>query len=251
MGPLEILLLFGIGILAGFLNVTAGGGSLLTLPILIFLGLPSATANATNRISLIFQNISGSAAFTRNGRLPWRLTLRLAAAAFPAALVGAWLAVEVDDRLFQRILAFAMLVILIPIARNDKKALRKESLPEMPHPLALTIAFFGLGFYSGFLQAGIGFFLIACLVQLGGLDLVRTNAVKISVVLLLQLGALAVFQRAGVVDWPRGLSLAAGSMIGAWISAHAQMRHGVVWIRRFLIVTVLLFAIRLFQQSFS
>ena len=101
----EILILFGAGAVAGFMNVVAGGGSLLTLPALLFVGLPAPVANATNRISLILQNASASTAFRRGGRLPLRVTVRLALVALPGAAVGAFLALDVDETTFRRILA--------------------------------------------------------------------------------------------------------------------------------------------------
>ena len=247
----EIAALIGIGSLAGFANVAAGGGSLLTLPLLLFLGLPSATANATNRICLIFQNVSGSIAFQRKQRLPMRLTLRLSAVALPAAFLGAWLAVDVDDRLFRRILGLVMLLVLIPILRQGRTVVRTEPLPAPPHPGWLAASFALIGFYSGFLQAGVGFPIILALVHLAGLDLIRTNAVKIATALILQVAALIVFAASGKVDWLRGLYLGIGSIIGAWLSASWQVRQGVVWVRRFLVLAVVLFALRLLQQSFS
>ena len=251
MNPGEIAALIGIGALAGFANVAAGGGSLLTLPLLLFLGLPSTTANATNRICLIFQNTSGSIAFYRKQRLPLRLTLRLAAIAIPAALVGAWLAVDVDERTFRRILGLVMLVVLVPILRQGRTVTRSEPLASPPHPAWLALSFALIGFYSGFLQAGVGFPIILALVHLAGLDLVRTNAVKIATALILQVAALLVFAATGKVDWLRGLYLGLGSIIGAWLSASWQVRQGVVWVRRFLVLAVILFAIRLLQQGFS
>ena len=244
----HLALLVPAGVVAGFINVVAGGGSLLTLPLLLFLGLPASTANATNRISLLFQNASACSSFHRAGRLPWRLSARLALVAAPGALLGARMALEVDEVLFRRILAGVMLILIVVLLRAPK-ANREESEATPPHPIALGVAFFAMGFYAGFLQAGLGFLLIAALTQLGGLDLIRTNAVKVSVVLAVQVIAIAVFSASGAVDWWRGLALACGSMGGAWLGAHWQMRQGVAWVRRFLVVAVFVFAVRLIQQS--
>ena len=243
----EIGILYLAGCAAGFINVVAGGGSLLTLPTLIFLGLPSASANATNRIGLILQNVVASTTFQRRGRLRIGLAAKLALLALPGAILGARLALEIDDDLYRQILAVVLILSLVPILRSKRP--RDASEPHPPHPFWLGLSFVGMGFYAGFLQAGLGFLLIAALTQLGGLDLIRTNAVKVAVVLVLQIGALLLFQFAGAVDWTRGICLATGSMTGAYLAAHWQIRSGVVWVRRFLIVVIFLMALRLLLSN--
>jgi uncharacterized membrane protein YfcA len=246
----QALLLVGAGALAGFINVVAGGGSLLTLPALLFLGLPAPVANATNRISLILQNVSASTAFRRGGRLPLGLTVRLAVAALPGAAVGARVALEVDETTFRRVLAAILLLVLVAILRGSRRDAPTDGAVAPLHPRALYAAFFAMGLYAGFIQAGLGFLLIASLTNLGGLDLVRSNAVKVAVVLVLQILALAIFQAAGTVDWWGGLTLGGGSMLGAWVAARWQMRRGSVWVRRLLVGILILVAIRLLQESF-
>jgi len=246
---LSLLLLLLSGLAAGFINVVAGGGSLLTLPALLFLGTPATVANATNRISLIFQNVVATTTFHRAGRLSWGLAARLTLVALPGAVLGAWLALHLDERSFRRILAGVMLAVLVLILRGSRREARIDATPEVPHPRALAVSFFFMGVYAGFLQAGLGFLLIAALTNLGGQDLIRSNALKVTVVLVLQVAALAVFQATGNVDWPRGVALASGSMLGAWLGARWQMAQGVVWVRRFLVVAVIGFALRLVWES--
>jgi uncharacterized membrane protein YfcA len=246
----EILILFGAGTVAGFMNVVAGGGSLLTLPALLFVGLPAPVANATNRIGLILQNISASTAFRRGGRLPLAITLRLALVALPGAALGAFVALDVDETTFRRILAAILLLVLVIMLRGSGRDSRPEGPVDPPHPKALYVSFFFMGVYAGFIQAGLGFLLVAALSNLGGLDLVRSNAVKVAVVLVLQILALAIFQAAGAVNWWGGLALGAGSMLGAWAAAHWQMLKGAVWVRRLLVAILILVALRLLQESF-
>jgi uncharacterized membrane protein YfcA len=243
----EIGLLYVVGCAAGFVNVVAGGGSLLTLPTLIFLGLPSSVANATNRIGLILQNVVATSTFQRRNRLKPRLALRLTAFALPGAVVGARIALEIDETWFRRILAVVLVLALVPILRSKKP--REEPAERPPHPRWLDLSFVLMGLYAGFLQAGLGFLLIAALTQLGGLDLIRSNAVKVAVVLVLQIAALALFQFVGAVDWGRGICLALGSMTGAYLAARWQIRSGVVWVRRLLMLIVVLMAIRLVLAS--
>jgi uncharacterized membrane protein YfcA len=251
--PLQLMLVFAAGLVSGFVNTVAGGGSMLTLPVLIFLGLPAPVANATNRIGILLQNVSASTAFRRAGKLDSRLGIRLAVIAAPGTALGAFLAVDVNDLLFRRILAVVMLLILAHMLLG--KRLRRSGGPAAPgtvdparlprRPVALMVSFFLAGLYAGFLQAGIGFLLIAILTGFGGYDLVRTNAVKVFTVLFLQALALAIFAAAGKVSWGWGFALAAGAMAGGWAGARWQVAIAEVWVRRFLIACMLAFATRL------
>ena len=100
----DILFLFMlviVGIVAGFLNVMAGGGSVITLPLLIFLGLDSPLANGTNRLAIFIQTISSMISFKQENVSDFKTSLKLAACALPGAIAGAILAVKIDSILFQ------------------------------------------------------------------------------------------------------------------------------------------------------
>lgn len=280
--PLRLLVLLVAGLAAGFINVNAGGGSLITLPALIFLGLPTTMANATNRVGLVLQNTVSSSTFARRGRLPLRLGLLLLIPSIPGAYLGTRIALELDEVWFRRILAAILLFVLVTIVRKPsrsessgagddgraenniageehghtgmgvapKTSTAPSVLPAVPHPYLLAGSFFLLGIYAGVIQAGAGFLLIAAINRLGGLDLVRTNAVKVFVVLFLQVLALGIFWSSGQVRWLPGIVLGAGTMLGGYAGTHTQMKHGEVWVRRFLIACVLVFAAKLLADSF-
>ena len=234
-----------IGLLAGFLNVLAGGGSLLTLPALIFLGLPAATANGTNRIAILSQNIFAATSFRRHGVLPLRLALLCTGPALLGSYLGANLAITVDDQLFQRLLAVIMLGVLLFNALDPMKRLRSTEL-HLSHwrMVLLLICFFAIGVYGGFVQAGVGFLIISALLA-QGLDLIRINAVKVFVVGIFTLVALAVFIQHGQVNYGLGLALAVGNSIGGTIATRMAINKGHNWIKKVVSLTVLAFAIKL------
>ncbi|MFA5516116.1 MAG: sulfite exporter TauE/SafE family protein [Desulfuromonadales bacterium] len=182
-----------VGFVSGFLNILAGGGSLLTLPLLIFLGLPATVANGTNRVGVLWQNIFAVASFRRQGVLPLRLALMCTAPSLAGSYIGARLAVDIDEQLFQRLLAGVMIGVLVVILVDPAKRLRIEPAAFSTLRLAvLLVSFFFIGIYGGFVQAGVGFLIIPAL-MVHGIDLVRTNAVKILVILLFTIPALWVF----------------------------------------------------------
>jgi len=241
----QIPALMLVGVIAGFLNVLAGGGSLLTLPLLIFFGLPAATANGTNRVAIFCQNIFAITGFKRQGVFPIRLALLCMPPALLGSYLGANLAISVDEMLFRRLLAMIMVGVLLFMVFDPMKRFRSQERPMTPmRTVVLIVSFFGVGVYGGFVQAGVGFLIITALL-VHGLDLVRINAVKVLVIFAFTAVALGVFIVHGQVDYVLGLSLAVGNSLGGWIATHYAVKKGHDWIKRFVIVTVLVFALRL------
>jgi uncharacterized membrane protein YfcA len=241
----QVPVLVLVGVVAGFLNVLAGGGSLLTLPLLIFFGLPVATANGTNRIAIFCQNIFAITGFKRQGIFPIRIALICTPPALIGSYIGANMAITVDEMLFRRILAVVMIGVLIFMIIDPLKRLQRSEMPMTPIRLAvLIVSFFGIGVYGGFVQAGVGFIIITGLL-VHGLDLVRINAIKVLVIFAFTIVALGVFVVHGQVDYVLGLALATGNSLGGWFATHIAVKKGHEWIKRFVIVTVLIFALRL------
>jgi len=169
-------LIFLSGILAGFLNTVAGGGSLLVLPLLVFSGLDMGVANATNRVAILLQSVTASRSFIRGGALETREMLPVALVASLGSLAGTLVAIKLDENALRGviglvILLMAFLLVFRPTMWEERRAIR------LPHWLMVVI-FFLIGIYGGFVQAGVGFFLIWALAGLGGRDLVQANAAK-------------------------------------------------------------------------
>lgn len=239
------LLLFGAGTIAGTLNALAGGGSFLTLPILIFLGLPPTVANGTNRLAILTQNAGAVWSFHRHGILDCKWVRIAALPAVAGAIVGTAIAVRIDDQVFQRLLAtlmvlFAVVTVWDPMRRYSAGAEPRSSLSGA----AIPVTFFGVGLYGGFVQAGIGF-LILGVATLAGLDLVRGNAMKVLVVLVFTPVVLALFAVAGKVDWGMGAVLAAGNFLGALLGVRLIVVKGHAWVRRVVLAVIVLFAVKL------
>ena len=241
----QYALLVVVGTVAGFLNVMAGGGSLITLPLLIFLGLPAAVANGTNRVAIFFQNIFAMGGFRRQGIFPLRLAMLCTVPALAGSYLGANLAVSIDDVTFKRLLAAIMIGVLILTLVDPARRWRRQEEEMTPLRTALLVlTFFGVGVYGGFVQAGVGFIIITGLL-VHGLDLVRINAVKVIVIFCFTLVALGVFIAHGQVNYGLGLALAAGNSIGGLIASHVAVRKGHDWIKKLVSVTVFVFALKL------
>lgn len=239
-------LLVGTGIVAGFINTVAGGGSLLSLPVLIFMGLPPAVANATNRVAIFSQNIFGVLGFRSKGVSAYPYSLYLGISAFFGAIIGAKISVNLDDDLFNKIIAVIMvLVVLATIFGNHTNAAKDQERTDGRSVLIGIIAFFFVGIYGGFIQAGVGFIIMAALTSINRFSLVKTNSAKVLVVFIYTLSSLGVFVLEGVIDWYYGITLAVGNSAGAWIGSRWSVKKGDVWIKRFLVVMVIALAIKL------
>jgi len=250
MNLLHIIIILLVGICAGFLNTLAGGGSLLTMPALIFMGLPSAVANGTNRVALLFQNATATANFKRKGYFDWRLVLMLALPAVFGAALGSSIAVEIPDHIFNRLLAGVMIMVLMLILFKPKAKQKELTSPmTFKQKLAATAAFFFVGLYGGIVQAGVGFIIIASLTWITGYDLVRINSIKVFIVAIYTFFALVVFATNGKVDLILGLTLAVGNSAGAWIGSNFAVKKGDRWIKIILTFAVVAMAIKLVFTS--
>lgn len=241
-------IIIAVGILSGFINTLAGGGSLITLPLLIFLfDLPGSVANATNRIAVLAQSALATAGFRSKGvALPTPYIYYLTVAALIGGFLGARMAIAISDQLFNRILAVTMVVIVILTVRNGNKniAVGNEKL-SITHQIIGIIAFVLIGMYGGFLQAGIGFVIIALFNGFHHFNLVVTNYIKVFLILALTIVSVIVFALAGEIRWEYGILLAVGQGIGGWYSSRWSVTKGEKWIKRILVVMVIVMAVKL------
>lgn len=245
MTLLEGLALLVIGTVAGFINVLSAGGSMLTLPLLMFLGLSPQVANGTNRVSIVLQSVSAVASFLRAGARHVGLSLRLSVPAVAGSLLGAWLALRVSDALFETLLIVVMagsaVLMLLPQPRLDTRPLTADRLTPLVY-----LAMFAIGLYGGFIQVGVGILFIVVLYRMLRIDLGQVNAFKVLIILVYTLPALAVFLYHDQVRWGYGLVLAGGSMLGAWLGVKVNVSpRGALWVKWLTIAVIAAIILRL------
>jgi uncharacterized membrane protein YfcA len=238
----SLIILFLVGIIAGFLNVNAGGGSTLTLPTLIFLGLESSVANGTNRIAILVQNFSAVYSFKREKYQDLKVSIMLSLFTLPGAIVGAFFAVKLNDEVFQKILGIVMIGIILSMIVPQKKIITTEN---SKLSFATIASMFGIGFYGGFIQVGVGFLLMAALRYLMKLNLVLVNMHKVFIVMIYTIPTLIIFIVTNNVNWFLGLILAAGNALGAWWGVKMSVKKGEGFIKGILIIAILIMALKL------
>ncbi|MEX0287940.1 MAG: sulfite exporter TauE/SafE family protein [Flavobacteriaceae bacterium] len=240
------VLLVVVGFAVGFINTVAGGGSLISLPVLIFLGLPPSVANGTNRVAVAIQNVMATAGFKSKGVSTYPFNTYLGISALLGAIIGAYIAVDIKGETFNRILAIIMIIVVLIIIFKPK--IKLEEMQELITGKYLwlgIIAFFFFGIYGGFINAGLGFIIILFLHYVNQMSLVRANATKVVVVLIYTLAALVVFVLNDKVIWEVGLILAVGNGTGAWLASRISVNKGDGFIKTFLVIMVVAMAIKL------
>lgn len=236
------------GVFAGFVNTVAGGGSLITLPLLIFLGLPPAAANATNRVAIFVQNISSVTAFQKQKLLNWKLAIPLGISALFGAILGASFSITLDEDTFNRVIAIVIVIVVVMMLFKSKTYTPEQATSKKSNVIGVIIFFF-VGIYGGFIQAGVGFLMMAALNRYYKIDLVRTNAIKVAVALIYTSATLVVFIWADLIYWGIGLALAAGNAAGAWWASHWSVKKGEKGIRIVVAVMALAMAVKLWLDT--
>lgn len=249
----EILLLLSlaaIGFIAGVINTIAGGGSMLTLPMLIFMGLPPTVANGTNRIGIFIQSITSIAGFKSKGIKPTSFGVYLGLSALVGSLIGAQIAVDIKGDTFNKILAVAMVIVVLFMVFKPKVNVQNLVERTQGKYLWLSIlAFFFIGIYGGFIQAGVGIFILLALTSINYMSLVSSNAVKVLVVLIYTIGALVIFVYNNQIDYLYGVVLALGNASGGWIASRWSVKKGDGLVKVFLIIMVIAMAVKLWLDT--
>ena len=245
-----LILLALVGFIAGVINTMAGGGSLLTLPMLIFMGLPPSIANGTNRIGIFIQSITSVAGFKSKGIQPSVFSVYIGISALIGSLIGAKIAIDIKGDTFNKILAIIMVVVVLFMVFKPKISLQDltERL-EGKYRLLAILAFFFIGIYGGFIQAGVGIFILLALTSINRMSLVNSNAVKALVVFIYTIGALAVFAFDNQINYVYGFVLAIGNASGGWIASRWSVKKGDGIIKIFLIIMVIAMAFKLWIDS--
>jgi uncharacterized protein len=244
----ELVILLFVGCVGGFLNVMAGGGSLLTVPIMIFMGIPGPIANGTNRIAIIAQNIAAVSAFAKQGFANFKLSLSLALAAIPGAILGAWIAANMPEQDFNTLLAIIMVLVMIvmSIKPTKKSAQAKQGyIPSKNQLIAGHLLMLVAGFWGGFIQIGVGFIMMPILHRVMGLDLVTTNSHKVFIALVYTIVALFVFASQLQLYWMHGIVLGIGMAAGGVFGARFQVQKGEKSIKWVLNIVLIGFIIKL------
>lgn len=257
MSPLEICALAAAAASAGMINAVAGGGTLVTFPILLFFGVSPVIANATSTVALVVGTAGSIVGFR-----PQLARVRGWLAPFlPVSVLGGWLGsfilTHTEDRVFATLVPFLILfATLLFLARGAfQRFAGVGSKSEPLHPahrgVWVAIAFqFGVAIYGGYFGAGIGILMLASLGFIGLTDLHEMNALKNILGSVINLVAAVWFIVCGLVDWPRAGVMTVGALAGYWMGAHYSQRLSQVHIRHVITAIGLTISAVMFYRQF-
>ncbi len=236
----EALLLVGGGLVAGIINTMAGGGSALTVPLLVLAGVPGNQANGSNRVGIFTSSAAAVASFRHSKATDISGVSKVLIPTVIGSIVGSYTISQIADDTFETIFGLLMIPIVILTVLKPK-----PKVDVAPWPMWVTVVVFtGIGLYGGAFQAGVGLVLLAALTR-AGYDLVTANNVKVLVNLVVVVFALPVFIIQGDVVWAPALVLAVGFMFGGWFGAKLAVKGGEQLVRIFMVVASLFLASRL------
>jgi uncharacterized protein len=250
VSALTLFLLFLAGFSGGFIDAVAGGGGLITMPVLLACGLSPQMALGTNKLQSSFGTTVAVWRYARAGlmRTPW---LRLAVTCAVLASAGGALAVSaLDKALLQKLMPWMLAAVALYTALNPRFGLHEGSQKMAWTPFAVL---FGsvLGFYDGFFGPGTGtFWTVACVVLLG-LDLRRATAYTKAANLASNLGSLVIFLGNGSVHFIAAAAMIAGQLIGAQAGSGFVIRHGAKFIRPVFLCVVFALTIKLIWNAMT
>jgi uncharacterized membrane protein YfcA len=239
---LILIVLLIAGIFAGFINVMAGGGSVITLGAMLLMGIDTTLANGSNRVAILFETFAAISTFKKAQVMELSTSFKYSLLTIPGAVLGAFYAIQISDETFQLILVlvivFVIGVILFPIQHLT-------SFSRLKQPILLSAGLVLVGFYGGFIQAGVGFVIMICFSLFSGMTLLQTNAHKALIVLMYTLPVVAIFLIEEHINWGYAFALGIGNFIGAWLSARLAIKKGEQLIKRITVIAMIIMAIGL------
>ena len=228
-----VLLIVG-GLAAGTINTIAGGGSLLTVPLLVLAGVEGNVANGSNRLGVLTSSTVAHFSFRRQGISVLRHSVPVLVPVIVGSVIGAALVGQLADGTFEKVFGFLMIPVLIASFLPKKK---QTEMPKLGAKGTLVMFFF-VGLYGGAFQAGVGLILVAALSR-SGFDLINASAVKVIVTVTLALSAIPVFVLNDQIAWGPAAILAIGFGAGGFFGAKLAVKGGERLIRPVLFAAVI------------
>jgi uncharacterized protein len=241
MSQSDLLILIAAAFIAGVINSIAGGGTLITFPVLIWLGLDPKIANATSTVALWPGLFGGLFGYRRELENSSTILFRLGVTSIVGGAIGAWLLIWTPSPTFARLVPFLILFATILFMAQGSITRRLRLQPMVAEPKAywwlgaIVFQFFS-AMYGGYFGAGNGILMLAALGLLGINDINRANGIKNLLGICINSIAVLSFALLHLVVWPYALVMAGAGLIGGYIGAHFAVRVGQTIIRRAIIV---------------
>lgn len=243
------IILFLGGILGGLYAANVGGGALVGFPLLIFIGLPTVNAIATQRLAAVILEAVSSIKFYKEGKIKLKFGIIFGVLAAIGAYIGANIVIRIEERLLNLIIGFIFMAVAVLIYKKDDLGLKEKRL-ERKSLIVAALATLIVGIYGGFFGAGFGTFAMLIFVLLG-FTFLKSAATARIVGLFMSLTSALVFANHGIINYIYGASLGAGFALGGWIGIDLAIKKGDSYIKSLLFIIVILSALKLFSGFFN
>lgn len=234
------VLLFITGVCASFVNMLAGGGSILVLGLMMLTGTDPAVANATNRVGVLISCGTGALAFRSEKFTDIRLSLKLGLCALPGAILGAIFSISITADSFKILLSGVMIFLLISMFIPKKVNMGKIMSSRLVYFMMVLV-----GLYGGFIQVGVGVLISATLRHLGGLDLLKMSMHRVFIVFIFTIPVIIIFILSGKINWTYAVILSAGNAVGSWLTVKLALKKGEMLVKIGMSITMCLMIIKL------
>ncbi len=244
METFKLIAAFLVGVFAAFIGSMVGSGGLISIPFLIFLGLPPQIAIATNRIGAVGLQIGALVRFLKSNEIDWRYVVRFGLLSLAGAQIGARLLLQADDAILRHIIVGFMLAMLpllffmknLGIENKEVSAGRKAV-----GYVLLLLTYTWQAFFGG----GAATIIFYVMMLFFGMSINRSSATNKIPGLLLSVSTLIVFVSHGIVNWVYGIDLFFGMLAGGYLGAHTALKKGDAWVKAVFVVVVVVSAVKL------
>jgi uncharacterized membrane protein YfcA len=244
---ISIIILICSGIIVGFINTLAGGGTVISLSVFMFFGLPPLVANGTNRVAIVLQNATAVVCFQKNKLIDWCKIFFFAIPVVLGSIAGAAIAGTISNKIFLYIFAGVVILFGISMIFNpDKYLYERTHLVNRKISVWQYIIYFIIGVYGGFVHVGIGYLFLAALVLGSGYNLLKANVMKCVLILFYIPFSVLIFSIQDNVCWEFGLIHGIGNIIGAWLAAHLAIKKGAPFIRYIVLILIVIVIFQIF-----
>ncbi|MCK4327045.1 MAG: sulfite exporter TauE/SafE family protein [Candidatus Diapherotrites archaeon] len=244
MPEITLLLVLLAGVAAGFFDSALGAGGLISVPSLIFLGLPPQVAIATDRFGTLGQMTTAFFKFWKAKKILWKYVPILAAISLVGSLIGANILLAVDPNILQQIVGVFLLVLLPFIFLKQNIGVKRSKVPKSKAALGLLI-YFLIMIFGGFFGQGTGPMIFYALTYFLGFTMIEVLATGIIPWFVLSISSLVIFALYGIIDYEVGIVLLIGMAVGGYIGAHVVLKKGDLWVKRLFILFVIISGLKL------
>lgn len=240
----QIIFTFVIGIIASFIGAMVGGGGLISIPFLMFLGLPPQVAIATNKFGAVGLSIGAITKFWSEKKILWKYAIPFSFLAIVGGLIGAKILLDINKELLSKMVGMFLLLLLPFIFIKKDIGVKRKKTSRLQKTIGI-FCYFLLMIFGGFFGGGAGTLIFYTLMFFFGFTIIRANATDIIPWFVLSLSSLIIFMINGIVSYYIGISLFLGMLVGGYLGAHTAIKKGNRWVKIVFAIVVIISSIKI------